>query len=43
MDVQRQWLVSKLRMRKYTVNAGDEICWVYTCDLGKDVGDNSMY
>lgn len=28
---------------KYTVNAGDEICWVYTCNLGKDVGDNSMY
>lgn len=28
---------------KYTVNAGDEIWWVYTCDLGKDVGDNSMY
>ena len=28
---------------KYTVNTGDEICWVYTCNLGKDVGDNSMY
>lgn len=21
---------------------GDEVCWVYTCDLGADVGDNSM-
>ena len=21
---------------------GDVICWVYTCDLGADVGDNSM-
>ena len=28
---------------KYTVSDGDEINWVYTCDLGKDVGDNSMY
>lgn len=28
---------------KYTVKDGDEICWEYTCDLGKDVGDNSMY
>lgn len=28
---------------KYTVNDGDVINWVYTCDLGKDVGDNSMY
>lgn len=28
---------------KYTVADGDTICWVYTCDLGKDVGDNSMY
>lgn len=27
---------------KYTVKQGDEICWVYTCDLGKDVGDDSM-
>jgi len=28
---------------KYTVSNGDTISWVYTCDLGKDVGDNSMY
>lgn len=28
---------------KYTVSNGDTINWVYTCDLGKDVGDNSMY
>ena len=21
---------------------GDTVCWVYTCDLGEDVGDNSM-
>lgn len=28
---------------KYTVSDGDVIQWVYTCDLGKDVGDNSMY
>lgn len=28
---------------KYKVEDGDVINWVYTCDLGKDVGDNSMY
>ena len=28
---------------KYKVSDGDTINWVYTCDLGKDVGDNSMY
>lgn len=28
---------------KYTVSDGDVINWVYTCDLGKDVDDNSMY
>lgn len=28
---------------KYTVKDGDVINWVYTCNLGKDVGDNSMY
>ena len=28
---------------KYTLSDGDVINWVYTCDLGKDVGDNSMY
>lgn len=27
----------------YTVAEGDAIVWVYTCDLGRDVGDNSMY
>ena len=27
---------------RYQVQNGDVICWVYTCDLGKDVGDNSM-
>lgn len=26
----------------YTVQDGDEIVWMYTCDLGRDVGDNSM-
>lgn len=28
---------------KYEVSDGDVIEFVYTCDLGKDVGDNSMY
>ena len=28
---------------KYTVQDGDVINWVYTCNLGKDVGDNSSY
>lgn len=28
---------------QYTVKQGDVINWVYTCDLGKDVGDNSMW
>lgn len=28
---------------KYTVKNGDVISWVYTCDLGQDVGDNSMW
>ena len=27
---------------RYQVEADDVICWVYTCDLGADVGDNSM-
>ena len=27
---------------EYTLKDGDKIVWVYTCDLGKDVGDNSM-
>ena len=22
---------------------GDAIVWVYTCDLGRDVGDNSVW
>lgn len=26
---------------QYTVKNGDKIQWVYTCDSGKDVGDNS--
>lgn len=25
--------------QKYTVKDGDKISWVYTCDLGRDVGD----
>ncbi|KNZ41159.1 DUF4430 domain-containing protein [Acetobacterium bakii] len=28
---------------QYTLKNGDAINWVYTCDLGKDVGDNSMW
>ena len=28
---------------QYNVKGGDVIDWVYTCDLGKDVGDNSQY
>ena len=27
----------------YKVNDGDRIVWVYTCDLGMDVGDNSSW
>ena len=27
---------------QYDLQDGDVICWVYTCDLGRDVGDNSM-
>ncbi len=27
---------------RYQLKDGDVICWVYTCDLGKDVGDNSL-
>ena len=27
---------------RYLVQPGDEIVWRYTCDLGRDVGDNSM-
>ena len=27
---------------RYQVEDGDVICWVYTCDLGADIGDNSM-
>lgn len=26
----------------YELKDGDVICWVYTCDLGADVGDNSL-
>ncbi|MEG0377207.1 MAG: DUF4430 domain-containing protein [Eubacterium sp.] len=28
---------------QYSVKNGDVINWVYTCDLGRDVGDNSMW
>lgn len=27
---------------RYALKDGDVVCWVYTCDLGADVGDNSM-
>jgi len=27
---------------RYALQNGDTVCWVYTCDLGTDVGDNSM-
>lgn len=27
---------------RYKLKDGDSIKWVYTCDLGRDVGDNSM-
>lgn len=27
---------------RYTVQDGDVICWVYTCDLGQDVGADSL-
>ena len=27
---------------QYQLKAGDTVEWVYTCDLGKDVGDNSF-
>ena len=27
---------------RYEIKPGDSIEWVYTCDLGRDVGDNSM-
>lgn len=28
---------------QYTVEDGDAIVWMYTCDLGRDVGDNSVW
>ncbi|MGN1007535.1 MAG: DUF4430 domain-containing protein [Butyricicoccus sp.] len=28
---------------QYTVQDGDAIVWMYTCDLGRDVGDNSTW
>ena len=28
---------------QYFVEDGDEIVWMYTCDLGRDVGDNSTW
>ena len=27
---------------RYALQNGDTVNWVYTCDLGADVGDNSM-
>ena len=27
----------------YTLQDGDAVTWVYTCDLGMDVGDNSIW
>ena len=27
---------------RYALQDGDVVCWVYTCDLGADIGDNSM-
>lgn len=27
---------------RYQLQDGDVLCWVYTCDLGADVGDTSM-
>ena len=27
---------------RYALQNGDIVCWVYTCDLGADVGDDSM-
>ena len=27
----------------YTLQDGDEVVWIYTCDLGADVGDNSHW
>lgn len=29
--------------KRYIVQDGDAIVWVYTCDLGRDVGDNSVW
>ena len=28
---------------RYDVEDGDVIVWLYTCDLGLDVGDNSKW
>ncbi len=28
---------------KYYLEDGDEVVWMYTCDLGRDVGDNSEW
>ncbi len=27
---------------QYELQAGDEVCWVYTCDMGSDVGGGSQ-
>lgn len=29
--------------KRYIVQDGDAIVWMYTCDLGRDVGDNSVW
>ncbi len=32
----------KYSSSQYEVNAGDDICFLYTCELGKDIGDTSF-
>ena len=27
---------------RYALKDGDEVCWIYTCDLGADAGDESL-
>lgn len=39
MDLQREWIFPNYGCSKYEVSDGDVIEWRYTCDLGKDVGD----
>ena len=38
LDVQGKRMVSQLRLFRYQLKDGDVIHWVYTCDLGNDVG-----